>query len=765
MGATIDDESFGNVVRRLRADCGLTQELLAERAGVSTRTISDVERGLRMTVYGFTANRLADALGLVPPDRVAFIGRATRRVAQPRARAAARLAASRAGIPKPLTGLIGRDTEVEGILTLIRAGNVRIVTLLGPGGVGKTRLALEIARLADDFPDGRFFVSLAATSDPSLVPSLIAAEIGVAGIRGSIAAALATHLRAKRTLLVLDTFEHVLAAAPLVAELAAACDQLTILATSRAPLRVRGEHEVVVPPLDVPEASPGIAELTANAAATLFVERARAVRPSFVVDGDSAPTIAQICRRLDGVPLALELAAARLRHFPLDGLERHLDDRLGLLVGGPRDLPARQQAMRDTIGWSYELLDAATRTLLCRLSVFSGGWTETTATSVCFGDAEQAAARALPGLSLLVDNSLVRMHGAGPGEGRFDMLDVVREFAADRLAADGQRDEFSRRHADCFLALAESAEGQLLRAAQQSWFVQLQSERGNIRTALRWALDHGQASVAQRLAAALWLFWRRNGDYAEGRLWLDRALTIDGDDDWARRKALWGGAWMSYYQGDHAAAGRYGDELLRLARDADNPLAIRNGLTIQGIVAMARGRFADSIAALEEALRIGRLAGDDWLLATSALNLGMATMHGPDLVRSRSLLEEALRGYRALGDEVFIARTLGYLGYVALLTGRRQSARRLFASSLRRFHDLDETFGTAEALQSFAVLSAAEGDGTRAARLAGAAHAAWSRLSARPMASDRRSRIRSSPPRAPPSAWQPGEPIGSTATR
>ena len=750
-------QGFSDTLRQARLASGLTQEQLAERAGISARTVSDVERGLRHAVYRDTARRLADALGLQGPEREVFAREASRGAARTTGRTSGSVldAGTVAPfLPVPLTRLVGRDGELASIVAALRSREIRVLTLVGPGGVGKTRLAIEAANeLRGAFEGGVYFVSLAVTSDPSLVPSLIARELGLATVRKPVPEALLDLLRDRAVLLVLDTFEHLLSAAAFVAELAVGCPRLFFLVTSRAPLRVRGEHQVQLGSLAVPDDTVDPVRLDLFPAATLFLERARAVKPDIALDRQTVASIAQICRRLGGLPLALELAAVRLRHLPLATVEEQLDHRLDLLVGGPRDLPPRHQAMRDAIAWSHDLLDEREQRLFRRLSVFAGGWSLSAAGLICGEDPAALLAK----LTALVDNNLIVIDETSRGDARFGMLDVIREFAQDQAIAHLEADDLGRRHATAFADEAEAAERAQGWTAQKVWYRRLQVEQDNLRVALGWSLEHHDALLAQRLAGALWLFWRRHADYSEARRWLDAALAVDANrdgrpadsshdggptgagssDDPLRRKVLWGDAWISYYQGDYAQVRRLGDELLSLAELHHDAIGIRNGLTIRALVAMAEQRFDEAIGQLEEGLRICRACCPPWLLATSLLNLGMATLHGPELVRSRGLLQEAVRIYRDLGDGLFVARTKGYLGYVALLRGELGPARRLFTASLNGFREHGERFGIAEELQAFSALSAAEGRDERAAELAGAAHGIWASMFAQALASDR----------------------------
>jgi len=723
---TSEDLTLGQLLRRHRAASAVTQEDLAERAGISARTVSDVERGLRTTIYRDTAGRLAWALGLEGEARAEFEaiarGRRTRALSQTSSAGVEAHTLESSGVPAQLTRLIGREVELAAVLSALRSRDIRLLALTGPGGVGKTRLAVEVAsQVFDDFADGVLFVSFGAHRDPDLVASIVARAVGLRQAREPLDEALMQHLQDKQALLVLDTFEHILVAAPLIGTLLEACPRLTALVTSRAALNLRGEHEIMVPPLQLPEDPQHVRgdELRRYASTALFLERAQALRSDVGIDEAAGPLVAEICHRLDGLPLAIELAAARVKHLALEGLRDHLEHRLQVLTGGPRDLPARQRAMRDTVAWSYDLLERNEQSLFRRLSLFSGGWTLQAAGFIAGNNDEPIDL--LAGISVLVDKSLVLLEGDSGHEARYMMLDVIREYAGEQLNVVGETDVVGRRHAEYYLHLAEQAEPELLGATQGAWYRRLDREVANFRAALRWSISSGDAELALRLAGALWQFWRRYGDFNEGRGWLHEALAMPGEHAHARAKALWGAAWLAYHQADYAHSEVLGEQLLALAGHGDDPLALRNALTIAGQVAMAQGRYSDALAPLEEALAICRQLGRSWHQATSLLNYGVATMHAGDSAHAEGLLEDALSLYEELGDRYFSARVLGELAYAALQRGDPERAERLCMIALRTFWELGETWGIAEGLEGLSAISAAQHDAERAARIAGAA--------------------------------------------
>jgi predicted ATPase/DNA-binding XRE family transcriptional regulator len=712
----MEDTALGSLLRRYRRGARLTQEELAERAGISARTVSDVERGLRYGIYPDTAARIAAAVGMSPEDQAAFEA-AARRPRADRQREGSPMPA----LPMTTTHLVGRDRELAAILAKLRDPGLRLLTLTGPGGIGKTRLAIEASSAAQaDFPDGTCFISLEETRDAKVVPMVLARALGVNPVREPVVSLVNERIGDKRILLVLDTFEHVLEAALVVADLLAGCPRLTVLVSSRAPLRLRGEHEFPVPPLGLETDGP---------AAALFAERARAVRPD-VSARDEISTVAEVCRRLDGLPLAIELAAARVRHMSLAAIRDHLDDRLGLLTGGPRDLPPRQRAMRDTVGWSYDLLDPSGQRLLRRLSVFAG-WTLDSAFAVC--GAGRSYSDVLAELSNLVDQSLVVLSDVSSGEPRYRMLDVVRDYAAQRLDALGERKPAASAHAAHFVNLVEEAEPELRRAEQRGWHRRLEIELPNLRLAFRWWVQSSDAENALRLSGGMWMFWLWQGGLAEGRQWLTDAIAMVADDPTrypvASAKALWGAGWLAYHQGDFADAAALGEALLELAGRTGNPIDVRNGLTLGGMLAMAEGRYGDAIPPFEQALQICRDLQPGWLLATSTLNLAAAVLHAGDVPRAETLFSEAQVRYRDLGDSAYEARAIRHLATCRLQQGDLATANELLRTCVLTEPGGD--WGLAESLDGLSLVKAAHGDAYQAALLAGAADTLRDRIGAR----------------------------------
>jgi predicted ATPase/DNA-binding XRE family transcriptional regulator len=672
--------SLADLVKKHRLAAGLTQEELAEGAHVSARTISDVERGLRSRIYRDTAERLARALALDDSDRAAL-------VAAGRGRTPAG-ASGAMRLPLAPTRLVGRSRELANLLSLLEARALRLVTLTGPGGVGKTRLAIEAARRIDE---DAVFVDLGDLSDAQLVVPTIAAAAGIPRRSEPSVEHIAEFLSGSPRLIVLDTFEHVLEAAPDMARLLALAPTIMLLATSREALRVRGEHEVVVPALDLG---------ATGTAVELFIERAVTAAPATEADPDIA---ADICRRLSGLPLAIELAAARAKHLPLPALRDQLQHSLDVLTQGARDLPPRQRTMRDTIGWSYDLLRPPEQRIFRELCVFTGGWSLDEAMVVC-------SSYAVEGCSALLDKSLIVREGD-----RYTMLDVIKEFGLDIGPDPGASD----RHLDAFVALAERAEPELGGTQQDTWIDRLAHEQGNIRASLAYAVGANDGERAMRLSAAVWRYWLLHGDLSEGRAALRSALSLDAPTQ-LRSKGLWGLAWLAYHQGDYEEAASCSSAMLEIA--TEDVVEQRNALTVRGITQLATGDPKEAIPTLKRCVELLRGREPDWLSATSLLNLGMAMLHAGDpdaaetLARARGL-------YERIGDDHFVARATLYRGYDALLRDDVDEASRCAQGAVISFWELDDRWGTAEGLELSAAVAAVAARGEQAATLVGAAEA------------------------------------------
>ena len=647
--------------------------------------------------------------------------------------------------PVPLTSFVGREREAAEVCALLRRSDVRLLTLTGPGGVGKTRLALQVAAGSEDAFEAVAYVPLGAVADPALVPRAIAQVLGVRdGGPRPLHDQLVAALRDRALLLVLDNFEQVLAAAPAVAELLAASPGLKALVTSRARLRVSGEHAFPVPPLGLPGASgPAVvARLWDSEATRLFVARAQGVDPAFDVTEDNAAVVAEVCRRLDGLPLAIELAAAWSGILAPSALLGRLQERLPLLTGGPRDAPARLQTMRDAIAWSHDLLRTDEQTLFRRLAVFAVGFTLEAAEAIDEGLRTEDSrlsenevrspnsvlsppprgypASVLAGLASLVDKSLLRQEEQADGEPRFGMLETVREFGLERLAASGEAEAVRRAHASHYLTLAERIEPELFGPGQIRGLARLEAERANLRSALAWLEERADTQDGLRLAAALGVFWDIQGPVGEGREWLERALArADPAPSPARARALaWAGL-LARAQGDHASAAALEEESLVVARETDDVRAIADALHSLGQVAVSQGDYGRAAALYEEALELYRGLGGG-LAAFAMVNLGVATAQRGDPRRAGELLEAGLAEHRARGNTWGAGFALRALGDLARGQGNWAAAAERFRECVALWGEHGFPRGIAYGLVGLASVAAAWGQPAGAARLLGA---------------------------------------------
>jgi predicted ATPase/class 3 adenylate cyclase len=627
-------------------------------------------------------------------------------------------------LPAEMTSFVGREREVGEVCDLVRRS--RLVTLTGPGGAGKTRLSLRVAEaLRPEYPGGAFFVELAPVGDASLIPPTIAEAIGLPeDPKRPVIEVLEAHLRELQLLLVADNFEQVVAGAPVVGRLLGAAPRLTVLASSREVLHLRGEQEYPVPSLGVPDpnALPPIETLASFDAVALFVQRARAVRPEFEVDEHNAAAVAAICARLDGLPLAIELAAARCKLFDPVAILARLDKSLTLLTSTARDVPERQRTLRGAIGWSHDLLDERERAVFRRLAVFVGGCTVDAASAVCDPD-EALGVDMLDALASLVDKSLLTLSPAADGEPRFVMLETIRDYGLERLAESGEAAPVRQRHEEHFAALARAAEPELLGTNPNEWLDRLEAERDNLRAAIQRAADDGRIELALDTAAALWRFWQQRGHLAEGR---DTLRALLGKPEAAaptkgRARALGGLGGVAYWQADMDGAGHAYEEAVEIERGLDDPSGLAEALYNAGYVSAITGDSGRARSEYDEAIGIYEGLGDRKGLLNVREALAFILIHSGEFAAARAIQEENLAAFRISGEPLRIEGALTILTILNLKDRALGEARASLSETIAMVRAAGDMQRLSSLLTIGASLAVAADDPKRAALLSGAA--------------------------------------------
>ena len=776
------EPGFGSWLKQRRKELGLTQKELAKGVGCSPVTIEKIEAGERRPSRQI-ADLLAEFLGVPAEERPLFARFATGMVGREGSDASYNtgtgpapwlaLYHGRANLPAPATAFIGREAQVEEIKALLENPNVRLLTLIGPPGVGKTRLGLRVAAsLVDRFADGVFFIPLANVNERDLILPAVAQTLGVKESGSApLLGELKQYLRTKQLLLVMDNFEQLVPMAPLVADLLLSVPLLKVLVTSREVLHIYGEHEFDVPPLSLPDIDhlPPLEALSRYEAVRLFIERTgqTAASRNFALTGENASSVVEICTRLDGLPLAIELAAARIKDLgsPQAILSR-LQNKLDLLAGGPQDLPPRQQTLRNAISWSYELLSEEEQRLFRSLGVFAARFSRDAVDEVLTSsDADEAPSAHLQSL---LDKNLLQQETDTTGALRYYMLETIREYALEQLAQNGEAEGLRKRHALVYLTFTEEAASQLTGVEYETWLKRLDADYPNIRAAISSSIEAADAETALRFGSVLWRYWDIRGYLSEGRRWLELILKLDSSEypllrsnvlssagilAWSARdldasrsmheqslllrrqlgdkqrtaSTLNNMGLVAQDQGDYEGALNLFQESLEICRELDDKADIASTLNNLGIVALAQGDINSARAMQQESIDLWEEEGDMYGVALALNNLAEVERASGDYAKAIPLYETSIQKMREMGDQSSVANALNNLGHIMHYQGKYQRALELFKESLTLRHRLDDIQGVSMSLAGLGGVLASCRQPEKAARLFGAAEAAFSR--------------------------------------